>query len=274
MLSLYIFAVVAFLLWMVLGVCAIGFLRLKSAPREIGFKMEPGEALISIAGVLIIFFLMSFSIIDFLTRKGMDQIYASIVATFIMQLANCVFLIVLPLYFKSKPKFFDFSISGSVKLVSFFTPFVKGALLSFAILMPLYLVAFSWKLILELVGIDAPQQDIAGVFMATHTPAFRAMLVVSMLVLAPLWEELFFRAGFYGALKFKLGYWPAALLSSVLFGLIHSSLFAFVPIALLGFFFVFLYEKYGDIRVPIGAHFMFNFMNMLLLIYAPQISDI
>lgn len=47
-------------------------------------------------------------------------------------------------------------------------------------------------------------------------------LLLSMVVLGPLWEELLFRGAMFSALLRRWGVWAAAIIPSILWGLIHT----------------------------------------------------
>jgi uncharacterized protein len=83
---------------------------------------------------------------------------------------------------------------------------------------------------------------------------------------APVAEEVLFRGLMYPGLKRRLGIGRAALISSVLFALIHVNLMTFVPLLLLAGVLVWLYEHTGNLLAPVVAHAVFNLANLLLLL--------
>jgi len=62
--------------------------------------------------------------------------------------------------------------------------------------------------------------------------------------------------------------WPiqAALVTSLLFGMIHLNLMTFVPLTVLGVTLVWLYEVTGNLLAPILAHSVFNLANFFFLV--------
>jgi membrane protease YdiL (CAAX protease family) len=79
-------------------------------------------------------------------------------------------------------------------------------------------------------------------------------------VCAPLAEEFFFRGYFFGALRSN-GFWPAALLTGLAFGLVHvfGSPIAFIlPLALLGTALCFIRERTGSLYPGIALHCVNN----------------
>jgi membrane protease YdiL (CAAX protease family) len=68
--------------------------------------------------------------------------------------------------------------------------------------------------------------------------------------------------------------WPvaAAVMTSVLFGVIHFNLVTLVPLILLSLALVWLYEVTGNLLAPIFAHSLFNLANFFLLVAIPANS--
>lgn len=88
-----------------------------------------------------------------------------------------------------------------------------------------------------------------------------ALVVVLITVVAPLGEELFFRGYFFGALRNWRGFWPAAVVTGLVFGAIHigSSPIGFtVPLAFFGFALCLLYERTGSLYPSIALHALNN----------------
>jgi uncharacterized protein len=105
---------------------------------------------------------------------------------------------------------------------------------------------------------DQPRNDEAleglGVDRSTAAMLGAAFLVS---VVAPIGEEFFFRGFFYGALRNWRGPWPAAVLTGIVFGIVHfsSSNAAFlVPLAFFGFGLCVLYERTGSLYPCIALH--------------------
>jgi membrane protease YdiL (CAAX protease family) len=86
-------------------------------------------------------------------------------------------------------------------------------------------------------------------------------VVVLITVVAPLGEELFFRGFFFGALRNWRGPWLAAVLTGLVFGLIHagsSPIGYLVPLAFFGFGLCLLYEWTGSLYPSIALHALNN----------------
>lgn len=88
-----------------------------------------------------------------------------------------------------------------------------------------------------------------------------ALVVVLITVVAPLGEEIFFRGYFFGALRNWKGFWPAAIITGLVFGAIHigSSPIGFtVPLAFFGFALCLLYQRTGSLYPTIALHALNN----------------
>ncbi len=107
-----------------------------------------------------------------------------------------------------------------------------------------------------------------------------ALSLLSIIVLAPLSEELVFRKILYGIcrgvmvsigarMKWRIGI--SAVLTSLLFAFIHINAFAFLPLFFMGVFLALSYEKSGSIWTPIIFHSLFNGANIAMLFLCNEI---
>jgi membrane protease YdiL (CAAX protease family) len=90
-----------------------------------------------------------------------------------------------------------------------------------------------------------------------------ALIAVTVLVtvVAPITEELFFRGFFFTALRSWRGVWPAAILTGLVFGLIHAGSAEpvfLIPLALFGFALCLLYWRTGSLYPCMSAHALNN----------------
>ncbi|MSU69974.1 MAG: CPBP family intramembrane metalloprotease [Opitutaceae bacterium] len=155
---------------------------------------------------------------------------------------------------------------------STWTPRPVNALIAgsatFLVAMPLLaIMSLAWQFGLERLGIPAERQDLFDLFTHAKSPALLTLLIVLAIVVAPVTEELIFRAGIFRYVRQRLPRWPALLLPACLFGALHANLASFAPLVVLGLVFSLAYERTGNIAVPMVAHGLFN-LNTLLLVYA------
>jgi hypothetical protein len=104
-------------------------------------------------------------------------------------------------------------------------------------------------------------------------PTLLVLALTSIILFAPLVEELIFRGFLQNFLKFHLGRKSAILLTSLIFSLFHFSftqgvanLVIIPPLFFLSWFLGFIYEKQGSLLSSIFLHMIFNAINSFNLI--------
>ncbi len=107
-----------------------------------------------------------------------------------------------------------------------------------------------------------PEQEDIGKELGVCDPGIGIPVaaIALIVVAAPITEELFFRGFFFGGLRSRWSLWPAAIVSGVLFGLVHAPTgpTAAIPLAGLGVGLAWLYERTGSIWPSITAHLLNN----------------
>jgi len=83
---------------------------------------------------------------------------------------------------------------------------------------------------------------------------------------APVAEEILFRGILYPFFKRDAGALRACLLVSMLFGAVHFTLMAFVPLTFLAIALTWLYERTNNLIAPILVHSLFNLTNFFWLV--------
>jgi hypothetical protein len=111
------------------------------------------------------------------------------------------------------------------------------------------------------IGADDAQEDLPEELGVDESTV--ALLAVAFLVcvVAPIGEEFFFRGYFFTALRSWKGMWPAALITGLVFGVIHagSSDPAFLlPLGFFGLALCLLYVRTGSLYPCIAAHAVNN----------------
>ena len=132
-------------------------------------------------------------------------------------------------------------------------------------------------LLFQALGVEPPEQQALQDAAVGGMDAVLA--VVLAVVLAPLVEELVFRGVLYQGLRHRSGFWPAALLSSAIFALVHvevlvSSPVFLVQLFLLGVLFAWLLERTGNLLAPVVAHLVFNGISMGLAVLASRFEEL
>ena len=111
-------------------------------------------------------------------------------------------------------------------------------------------------------------------FLRADSRLLLVVLIGLATIVAPVTEELVFRAGLFRYFRTRLPRWLAFLLPAVLFAALHvdnwktlEGFASFAPLVALAVFFSAAYERTGRIGTSIVAHALFN-LNTVLLIFA------
>ncbi len=120
------------------------------------------------------------------------------------------------------------------------------------------------------------KQDVIEIFKNARDEWSIALAMFSFVILAPIFEELFFRAILYRsftgtlekAISAKYSREISAVTVSLLFAFSHGNAFAFIPLFVVALFFTSLYERTGSIIAPMICHSLFNLFNALIILYS------
>ena len=101
-------------------------------------------------------------------------------------------------------------------------------------------------------------QNVVEMYLKPGSQPYLVVFTLFVAALGPVLEEIFFRGFAYPALRRDLGPVKAAMLTAAVFAAFHMSLFAFLPVFLLGLFLCYLYEATGSLVPSITAHVLHN----------------
>ncbi|MGC6425334.1 MAG: CPBP family intramembrane glutamic endopeptidase [Lentimonas sp.] len=153
---------------------------------------------------------------------------------------------------------------------------IKEAVPTFIMYLPLFwIVSFLWGsflTILQSIGLieEFPPQPLVQIFRSGGDQLMIGILVVFAVMLAPFVEEIIFRGCIYRFLKSKTTFFLAQLISGIVFSLMHANLMSLVPLIFVGIILARVYEKSGNLLVPICFHALFNGFNLLMLYITSQ----
>ncbi len=118
---------------------------------------------------------------------------------------------------------------------------------------------------------EEPQEIVALVAGYDWSGPWSPMLAFALAIVvgAPVAEELTFRGMLYPALKGWLPRGYAVVLTGLLFGLIHGSLSAFLPLAAFGCVLCLFRDRYGLVTC-MALHMLFNLLTFVWLCIAPN----
>lgn len=142
-----------------------------------------------------------------------------------------------------------------------------GILTFLAVLPAVGLISAVWQAALDALGIATERQEMLDLFGKTHEPGKLLLMITMATILAPLSEELTFRAGIFRFFRGRIPRVWAYVLPAAVFAILHRNLSVFAPLFALGLFFSLVYQRTGRILVTIIAHGLFN-LNTVLVVLA------
>jgi membrane protease YdiL (CAAX protease family) len=138
---------------------------------------------------------------------------------------------------------------------------------TFLAAMPLLvLTSLAWRALLQLLGLPAERQALVDLFQQAESGPLLALLIAIAVGLAPITEEIVFRAGLFRYARTRLPRALALLAPAILFAALHANLSSFAPLVVLAVVFSLAYERTGSIGVPIIAHGLFNLNTVVLIL--------
>jgi len=126
---------------------------------------------------------------------------------------------------------------------------------------------YAW-LLLKLFGLNLPVQPVVKIF----GPSVKGFIMafISVAVLAPFSEELFFRGFVYAGFKAQWGPLKAQLASAAIFALFHFQLLLFVPLFVIGLILALLYETRKSLLASYLMHAFNNAIALLVVYFAAR----
>ena len=68
-------------------------------------------------------------------------------------------------------------------------------------------------------------------------------MILAVCIVGPIAEELVFRGMIFGKLRRAFSFWPAAIISGIMFGVFHMNIMQGVYASVLGVLLAYVYEK-------------------------------
>jgi uncharacterized protein len=124
---------------------------------------------------------------------------------------------------------------------------------------------------MNLLGIEPGSQNTEFIVnLVKMTP----WLIVVTSVIGPILEEIIFRKIIFGTLVPKVGFFLSAIISAIVFAVVHLDFSHLLIYTAMGLVFAYLYSKTKQILVPIVAHVMMNTIVVLSqTIFAERLED-
>lgn len=116
------------------------------------------------------------------------------------------------------------------------------------------------------------QQEAIKLFLGVRDPLVKAAFAALAVIVAPIAEEFAFRVFIFNAMRRYGGFWLAAIVSGIFFGLAHTDPYAFVPLILGGIILCGVYARTGNAWMSMITHGVFNGVSVVALYFAPQLT--
>lgn len=113
---------------------------------------------------------------------------------------------------------------------------------------------------MQLFGIDPASENTEVIVDFTRS---NILFILIPAIIAPILEEIIFRKILFGTFYKKMNFFLAALLSSLIFAVLHLDFTHLLIYATMGFVFAFLYVQTKRIIVPIIVHMAINTIAVL-----------
>jgi membrane protease YdiL (CAAX protease family) len=126
--------------------------------------------------------------------------------------------------------------------------------------------------VIDRIAHSTHQQDIVQIFKTLHDRTAITIFAIFAVVFAPFAEETFFRIFFFNLGLRYGGFWGGAVLSGVLFGVVHGDLYAALPLALGGIVLCAVYYVARNAYASMISHALFNACSIVLLLFLPQVT--
>ena len=153
---------------------------------------------------------------------------------------------------------------------------LKAGALACLLWLPIHLlISVVWGFVLQQFGHEpAPQEAVSlfGKALVNEDRPLVSLLIIQTLLIAPWLEELLFRGLLF---RWLLGYrsvLTSAIISGIIFGLMHDSLASIFPITCLGVALAWLAHRSGNLLTTIFFHMFFN-TTMITLLIATQLAE-
>ena len=167
--------------------------------------------------------------------------------------------------YKRKLKDLGFSMKGLIKNIG------HGISGYMGIIPIVFIIGIVVYVILNLLKIKPPPQPIVGLLLNENNTMIVLISGIVASIFGPIIEEIFFRGVMYNAIKAKIGIFWSILITSIFFSFLHTHaleyfLVGFIPIAILGAFLAYLYEKTGSLIPSITLHILNNVGSVIIVL--------
>lgn len=194
-----------------------------------------------------------------LLSSGLEREYMETVVVFVSTLLQAAVIIisVFAITMRKGANLGDLGLKDSSLLRNIYRGLVGGVILGVTI--------WGIGIIYTLIAGPPPPQEVERIFSGVKTGKDLILPFIAIAILAPLSEELYFRAMVYPVFRARFGPIPGMIYSGIFFGSLHLDLYRVIPISVGGAVLAYFYEKTGSLTAPVIAHATWN--SLMLLSY-------
>lgn len=127
-------------------------------------------------------------------------------------------------------------------------------------------IGLGWEALLLLLGYEQIDQEPVKMLLEGGTPFEKIFLYATIVLIAPICEEVVFRGSIFRFLHRQIPLYGALGISAGLFALMHVNLFSFMPLVVVGAGLALAYRESGSILSSMTFHATFNSIQLLLIL--------
>lgn len=149
----------------------------------------------------------------------------------------------------------------------------RGVALGFGLGLPLFVVALGFAFVSNFLynafykaiyNRPTPNQFMPQVNGPGASGWLLVILIFTLVVLAPVCEEIFFRGYMYPALRNRMSMQPAMIINGLIFAAVHFELIGFLPRFVLGYGLCYMFERNRTLAPSIVGHALYNGLLIVL----------
>ena len=211
---------------------------------------------LNITIIIIVSFILVISLVELINLKAYVEgsKYTSIfisISVFVQGILSLLIIFLYSRFNNKKLTLNDFGLK-KIRISKFLMSIFKAYLLYLGVTFIVVILKLYFSIDIPGYGV---QEDIIGLFGVTNLDLFIA--AITIVIVAPICEELLFRGFFLRSLSNKYGIYIGSFLSAFIFSLLHYPWQSFIPIFILGLILNSIVIKHKTILPAIGFH-MFN----------------
>lgn len=157
------------------------------------------------------------------------------------------------------------------KEIGFFKFKWEDLALGLGLLVFVYFISIINNLVMTMLGVVTQAETIFEVLNEIDS---LAVFILASTVVAPIFEELFFRGFLFKGFRQKYGWKIAVVLSALIFSLFHGQVATLIPTFLLGSLFAYIHQRTESILPCIIMHFLVNSVGTCGLLVVYQMGGI